>query len=353
MYYCILNLSCFLHIMLEFGHVNIRSITANFHNFRNYLLSSNYDIFALTETWLAPHFDVQLIAIPGFNFCHLPRQTRGGGVGFYIKSNIKFHIVLQEIKTSIEEMWVKFVLRGGTVVVGVVYRPGGDIPSFISNFENSLSSMVTMGDEVVILGDFNINAFNMFGNAYSALSSLFESFCFKQLITEPTRITPYSATLIDYILIHSDAYVVGSGVRDVRGLADHCVVYCVVDIDCVPSAPVVRTYRDYTNFNMDVFNRDLYSIAWDEILYFDNIDDKVLLFNQFLLDLFDRHAPFISRTFNKPFKPWYTDNIHFLMKRRDSARQKYNRTNNVRDLNYYRQLRNYTTYAQRQEKKHT
>jgi len=337
--------------MLEFGHVNIRSLSANFQNFRDLILESNYQFFAITETWLAPQFNDQMIAIPGYNFSHIPRQTRGGGVGIYIKCSIKYEVIFRDIKTTIEEMWVRFRLGGRTIIVGVVYRPGGDVNSFISNFENSLSTLITMGDEIICLGDFNINAFNVFSAAYSAFSTVLDSFCFKQLINEPTRITPYSSTLIDFVIVHSDALVLESGVRDVRSLADHAVVYCVLDLELVPSAPVVRTFRDYRFFDLNNFNHDLINLPWNDILYIEDIDEKVGLFNNIISDLFDRHAPFTTRSFNKPFKPWYNENVHFLMNRRNNARRKYERTNDLQDLNYYRQLRNYTTYLQRHEKK--
>jgi len=105
----------------------------------------------------------------------------------------------QRLKSS------KVKLDNIIIIVGVVYRPGGDVHSFISNFENSLSTLVTMGDEIICLGDFNINAFNMFGSAYRSFSSILDSFCLKQLINESTRV--YSSTLIDFIIVHSHSVV--------------------------------------------------------------------------------------------------------------------------------------------------
>jgi len=336
---------------LTLGHVNIRSISANFPNFREYLLTQNYHVFGLTEIWVSPHFNINLLAIPGYTFCHIPRRTRGGGVGIYVRNNINFSVVFRDIRQNIEQVWIRFRLQCRIIIVGVVYRPGNDIPSFISEFENSLSSVVTLGNEIFCLGDFNINAFNLFGPAYSSFTTCLESFSLRQLITDPTRVTPYSSTLIDFVIAYMDTNVLESGVRDVHGLADHSVVYCIVDLEPESSAPVIRTYRDYTNFSMHYFQQDLISMPWNEIIYLQNIDDKVTFFNQIMTDLFDRHAPFITRSFHKPFEPWHTDNISMLMRRRDNARRRYDRTGDLDDLNYYRQLRNYTTYLQRHEKK--
>jgi len=135
-------------------------------------------------------------------------------------------------------------------------------------------------------------------------------------------------------------------VRDVRSLAD-----CVLNLASGPSAPTLRMFRDYRFFDFNIFNQDLITLPWNDIIYIEDIDEKVNLFNNLLTALFDRHAPFIMRRFNKPFKPWHTENINFLMKRRNNACRNYERTNKLEDLNYYRQLRNYTTYMQRHEKR--
>ena len=52
----------------------------------------NIDIRVLQEIWSVPC--TNLINIPGYTFVFKTQQsTRGGGIGFYIKSEIKFKIV--------------------------------------------------------------------------------------------------------------------------------------------------------------------------------------------------------------------------------------------------------------------
>ena len=63
------------------------------------------------------------------------------------------------------------------------------------------------------------------------------------------------------------------------------------------------------------------------------------------------HAPIKTSRFTKPPSPWITDNIKLMMNLRDKALSKYKRTQNVNHWNYYKELRNYTTFAIRTEKK--
>ena len=75
--------------------------------------------------------------------------------------------------------------------------------------------------------------------------------------------------------------------------------------------------------------------------------------NSLILQLFDAHAPIKTFRRNKNYKysPWITDNIKLLQKLRNKALQKFKVTKNPNHYAYYKQLRNYTTFAIRSEKK--
>ena len=70
------------------------------------------------------------------------------------------------------------------------------------------------GKEYCIMGDFNCNLFPAsFYNAYTqALLNITDIYNLKQLITEPTRITPLSSTLIDVIFTNLPDNTTCSGV---------------------------------------------------------------------------------------------------------------------------------------------
>ena len=61
-------------------------------------------------------------------------------------------------------------------------------------------SKVEPGTELYILGDMNINYLDNDSVLSAKYKELLDSFGFEQLIDEPTRITPTSASLIDHIL---------------------------------------------------------------------------------------------------------------------------------------------------------
>ena len=84
-----------------------------------------------------------------------------------------------------------------------------------------------------------------------------------QLITEPTRVTQHSRTLIDLCLTNSPDKISNSGVVDL-GISDHCAIFLTRKISHFRSF-VHRTaeVRQLRNFNEDEFLRDLRMNEWN------------------------------------------------------------------------------------------
>lgn len=88
------------------------------------------------------------------------------------------------------------------MAIGAIYRlPKGNFEQFCNLIENSFTFLTPMVDDILCLKDFNINLFNRTHSSVNAILSLFDSYSLTQIITEPTRITPYSETLIDFIVL--------------------------------------------------------------------------------------------------------------------------------------------------------
>ena len=74
---------------VAFSLLNARSVKTKRLLIKDWVVDNNIDILALTETWLQPdNKDDRIIGEltpTGYSFYHSPRQTRGGGVGIFIK----------------------------------------------------------------------------------------------------------------------------------------------------------------------------------------------------------------------------------------------------------------------------
>lgn len=200
------------------------------------------------------------------------------------------------------------------------------------------------------MGDFNTDLL-ILNNKTIQFNAVLEGIGLLQIIKEPTRITQDTCSLIDFIIINSTLNFSNCQILDASNISDHCVVSCNMEIKYKQQESTIRTYRDFSKLDADMYEADLLTVPWHQIYDIENVNDKVSFLNDNLLFLIDLHAPLKTARFNKPPSPWLTDNIRLMMSLRDKALNKYKRTKNINHWNYYKQLRNYTNYATKTEKK--
>lgn len=144
-------------------------------------------------------------------------------------------------------------------------------------------------------------------------------------MNEPTRITDSTESLIDVVITGDPSRCRNIRVMHNRCLSDHATI--LVDFDLkVPKTPKQIIYkRSLHNINDEQFEIDLNSIPWESILQAPSVDEMVTKFNEFILTLFDLHAPIRKITIKDKQKPWITDTIKYMMQLRDEALTRYNR----------------------------
>ena len=90
------------------------------------------------------------------------------------------------------------------------------------------------------------------------LKSITDIYGLQQLVTEPTRITPTSTTLVDVVYTNCPDKVVCSGVRHVS-ISDHSIVlaYRELSMNGMSNGHNAITYRNYRKFNRINFRKDI------------------------------------------------------------------------------------------------
>lgn len=337
---------------LKFAHLNLRSIFTNFDVLKEYIISENVDIFAMSETWLNPEVDYDYINIPNYVLVTTDRQGRGGGAGFFIRNTINYKILLSEISDALEHVWISITYSGKHVIFGALYRPPkSNVLQSLDLLNNAMSHLVPTSDNIIFAGDFNLNLLRPNYSGVDHFNNFLESFNLTQLVNEPTRVTSQSSTLID-ILVASDKDLINSiKVSDSNGISDHFLVSCFVT--CIKSkiSPKLVTYREFKYFNEERFQYDLHSINWDYIYTLHSADDMVDYFNCNIIKLFDLHAPLRTVKITKRRAPWLTDTIREMQELRNAAFSKYKLSRSNHDWESYKNIRNYVTGAIHREKK--
>lgn len=214
---------------MKLGHLNVRSILAGFEQLSEYINSENFEVFAVSETWLNIDIGNDLITIPSYNFIRLDRNSRGGGLGIFIKNTYQYKIIFREINNTLEQLWIKTIILGKHYAIGALYRPPkSNILETFNSLENAMSVILPDCDIVLMAGDININLLND-NQSVAHFHNFVESYGLFQIITEPTRITATTQTLID-VIITSDNECVDSGtVASLHEVSDHCVTVCNIN----------------------------------------------------------------------------------------------------------------------------
>ena len=195
------------------------------------------------------------------------------------------------------------------------------------------------------LGDLNANLLPFSRNKEKQeLKKFATSHDLTQLITEATRVSETSQTLLDVILVNNDRRITDSGVVPVSR-SDHYLVYCVLKAGVIKAPPKTIEYRSYKNFDVNTFLAGLNSVPWHIIENEEDIDDAVFIWNQLFSEIADLHAPVKRRRIRGVPLPWLNDKISEAMKDRDfhhrkavKLRNRVNRGVKAAKSRYYRDL---------------
>nr|CAI5820388.1 unnamed protein product [Callosobruchus analis] len=328
------------------AHLNVRSLLSGFDDFVNLVHAINLDIIAVSETWLSEGIDSVFVEIPGFNFCRKDRLSRGGGVGIYVRSTIKYEILTCSTDAALEHIFIKFKIGHCSYCLAVTYRPpNGNVLDAIECFDNLLPGVVTEYDKLIVLGDLNVN----FLIQDNKVSKCFESYGLTQVIMEPTRITESSSTLLDPIFLSDSTMCSKKGTINADMLSDHQMVFCSLPCTTQKQQKFV-TFRDYKNFNIDSFNKDLHQVPWEHILYLRDVESKLRFLTDNVNMLFDLHCPIRTVRVTKPKSPWLTSNLKLIFKERNKALFKFKSNPSPDNWNHYKSLRNFALMSLRNEK---
>lgn len=333
---------------LKVAHLNVRSLLGKFPDFKDIIINNQYDIVAVSETWLL-NVPNEAISIHGYNIIRKDRDGRGGGVALYIKNTLPFHRI--KATEEIEQVCICVKFHHSTFIFGTLYRPPNlDHNFFLDKLEDLVHICMAITDNICFLGDTNIDLLKPDNLSTVSYNNLLDTFELTQMVSFPTRITNTSSTLIDHIITSKSKLISNVNVIS-ADISDHELIECSICIKNRKVAQFFHSYRDFRNFNEEYFLADLYQANLENIFYITNIDEKVDILSSTILNIFDKHAPIRTARISKPPAPWLTNNTKYLMKLRDKAKLKFKRTKAQSDWDYYKDLRNFTSLVVKNEKK--
>lgn len=320
-------------------NTNARSLVKNMSNYEIFLdrlkQDGNFIFDALTfeESWLNNDLE-DLVNLEGYSLVtkHKINKKEGGGLAIYIRNRWKFKILDIAVPHSLQHMldclFLEIECKPKPLIIGVVYRsPSQNSQQQLIDFlEPILSQMSTAHNEVIIVGDTNIDMLKHSEN--SLTSSYIDNFVvnsFVPKITLPTRVSHSSATLIDHIFhkMSQGNTVQGTILSDI---SDHYINFIGIEMSEVTDPqPEYVTYRLMNSEAIQRFNDALKSTSWEDVVSADDVNGACDLFINKYITQMNTYLPLKTVKFNRKYhkiKPWISKGIMISMKKRQKLHSK-------------------------------
>ena len=223
------------------------------------------------------------------------------GCWLFFNHNIQFKIGDSPSYKSFEN--VAIIIGSAAFVIACVYRPpASSSDAFCDEFFNLLEYLSSVSQIFLTCGDFNIHVDTTSKNSEKFLNCL-ESCNINQHVHKPTHLHGH---ILGLIITPDDSRVV-SNVQVSEFISDHALVLGNLDFT-KPSMPISKyvTFRRFHKIKMDSLKSDLASFSFVKCLG----NTASVLYEQYtndLIDLLDKHAPKVSRTFIKGPAKWLSD----------------------------------------------
>ena len=335
---------------LKLVHLNIRSLHGKIDQLRIAVEGSGVDIVTLSETWVKGFLDSQLLSLKGYTMLRQDRnlervgKKNGGGLMTYIRTS-KFpdYKLLDKLSTScphIEAQWIEIVRpECKNLVICNFYRlPNTNLDKTLKYLNKCLKSLNRSKVDLYLLGDMNIDYLKKASPAYIKLAFFEKSNQLAQIISDTTRNTNNTKTLLDIILT-DDKHVANSGTLDMM-MSDHQSIFVIKKKSREKREEAHFVGRSYKDFDIHSFKERLCALDLDDIF---EIDDPEEIWGNILGHIkedLDMHCPI--REFNiRNYKPeWVTPALLEQIRDRDYFYKKAKQNKSEDDWNIAKHLRN-------------
>lgn len=338
--------------------INPRSVKNKTVAISDFITSDDFDIIAITETWLNNSVDKTCSSelVPnGYRMKQVPRpgKTRGGGVAIIYKNSIDFKLISSSSDsqfTTFEHIDCNISINKYSMRLSVIYRPppstknGLSTQTFLEHdWPQFLSNCATIDKPFVIVGDLNFHLDKPNDSHTCKFNSCLEAFGLKQHVHEQTHVAGHTLDVIitrDNDNIVSNIEIKDPGLSDSSGklLRDHFAVMFNTHADKPPPIKKTVSFRKLKSIDINAFRNDVKSL---EILQTDipisDLDKEIESLNSSLTSLIDKHAPLITKTIVlRPTNQWYNEDLHKEKHLKRKLERKWRKTKLTIDYELYR-----------------
>ena len=304
--------------------LNARSINNKFQEIRDATHKINPSVLCIQETWgrnTQTDYSVRGYHAPVFKTRQSQSMNAGGGVAFWIRKDISFTTVNSPfIEKEIETLATR--IPSMNLLIINVYRGFG-------NIDNHLQVLTTFIDdytdkhrstEILMVGDFNVDLSTSTDKSERLLEVMTDRGII-QLISEPTRETSSSSTIIDHVYLKSSKKV--STLVIMTDISDHYITATLFPGRSKRPEKLKITKRWFNDEAYEQIRLLLKSENWNKIQTLSTDEATNHLIRQITIYM-DIICPVETKEMSsKPINNWMTQGIRISQKRANAMYVKF------------------------------
>ena len=313
------------------GHINIQGLTNKIDQLKLLLQSEQnvIHILGISETKLNQVHPDTSFDINGYQkpFRRDRTENAGGGLLVYVKEGVCCNRRSDLEHQMLECIWVEIKPTNScrSYLVGHIYRPANSSVHWNEFFEECIEKVLQEEKEIYLLGDINRDLLN--DQIHRAWNDYMEPFGLTQLVSEPTRVTSVSRTLIDHIYCNCPENVKSVLVPKL-GLSDHFPIFLTRKMHShTPKGKGHYTisYRSFKNFDEAKFISNLQAVPGILLSCMMDADDILEAWTDLFLQVVDKNIPIKQHRVKRKTQPeWLSPDIRDAMKTRDRHKSRGN-----------------------------
>ena len=296
-------------------YTNCRSLPPKIDELRVQVASCNPEIVAITASWLDPSITNSEIMIPGYMTYRRDRNRNGGGLVLFVKDSLPVSSI--STHDSIEFISILIRLPRSSLLLGLFYNPPSVNTTF-SELDQAFEQIPSYHKKVVVLlGDFNINLLESAQSSQTHCSLL--DFAAKhnlhQIVSEPTRVTARTATLIDHVYVSDVSLVESCGTSCPLSSSDHRSIKLSLAWAQAPVRKQRRLIWRYGAADFEAAKDELALVSYSDFSPHD-VNLHWAQWKNVFLNVMNKYIP--SKTvISHRCLPWLSQGVRILMQKRD------------------------------------
>ncbi|XP_075157817.1 uncharacterized protein LOC142231083 [Haematobia irritans] len=325
---------------LTIVHINAQSLQNKLDEFRQIFISSNIDIICVSETWFQPEIVDGIYNLQGYRLFRSDRDSHAGGVCMYVRNELNSCMKLKSDSGSqIEFIFLEVCTADNTkLLVGTVYRPHRTIP--FNNLIDTLENLTLLYNDVIIAGDFNSNI--LVEKRLNESMNTLDLYSVNTII--PTHFSNSGNTLLDLIFVNNCEKVLLYDQLSASSFSKRDLLFLTYDVTVFKESKVFE-FRDFRRINYNLLNDIANNINWNEVYYYEAVEDQINFMQGKITILFDACVPKkVLRT--KPTQqPWFNHEIKKLIRDRDNKYKRWKRYKTTQLYDHFKLARREVTKA--------